>query len=495
MNGGPPPDWDEAPPASPDDYGQPSGGKGGGGGNGGQRGGKRQGPPALTKDEIAQLSEDFYAWLETPETLRQLTMLLPDHVDAKVFVATAKTAVLTKPKMLRETMRASLLLAIMKAAAMGLLPDGKQGALVERYDSDSKEYLIAFQPMVWGIAKLGRETGAIKTIRAMLVFRGEKFRVLAGEEDRIEHEVDPDIVEEAYAALNGGKDQWGNPAAKPAEFLARVRASYCFITAPDGTITRRWMTHNRIMSLYESTKAGKGPWSGRFIDEMILKGVILFTSKWINLDQNTAEAKRFQSALMTDMDIDFNRQGQIAAPAEQEDRPERPTQAALPPPFDKLSTLEDQIMGGMTDKVTNAREKAPATNVSEGGPVAAKQDRAGATGGGDGRVTPPGPATQTKAEAQTEPPADDVSFIERACQALEREQAGAKWMAALIFAAKGVGSAEDLGRLKKLPTVIENLKNGPPAARSQISTLLAQAAQNLAPKHEDIPQQPNEEAA
>lgn len=459
MSDAPPPDWDAAPPADYDSYGQsaPAGG--------GQRGGKERKPPPpkMKPEEIAQLSGDFYAWLDAPDTLKQLTMLLPDHVDAKVFIATAKTAVLTKPKMLREALRQSLLIAIMKAAGMGLLPDGKQGALVERYDSDARDHMVAFQPMVWGIAKLGRETGAIKTIRAVLVFRGETFRILAGEEDRIEHEVDPDIVEEAYAALNGGRDQWGNPAAKPLEFLARVRASYCFLTAPDGTITRRWMTHQRIVSLFESTKAGKGPWSGRFIDEMILKGVILFTSKWINLDPTTAEAKRFQAALMTDMEIDFGQQGQIAGPAQ--DRPAQPDQAMLPPPADKLGSLEDQIMGK-----TKVREKVP---VDPGAGSSPPTPTVSSTPGGGGGGSPP---PDTRADA---PPAD-APFIERANAALTVDNGiGPKWMRTLERVTEACPTLDDLAALKVAPHVKDNLANAPVKARSDIAAMFVDAGRRL----------------
>lgn len=478
-----PPNWDDIPPPDADSYG--TGAPAGGGGNrGGQGGGGRRQQQAMTPEQLAEASGDFYAWLESAETLKQLTMLLPDHVDSKVFIATAKTAVLLKPKMLRENLRQSLLIAVMKAAAMGLLPDGKQGALVERYDSDSRDYMVAFQPMVWGIAKLGRETGAIKTIRAVLVFRGEAFRILAGEEDRIEHEVDPDIVEEAYGALNGGRDQHGNPVAKATEFLARVRAAYCFLTAPDGTVTRRWMTHQRILSLYESTKAARGPWNGRFIDEMILKGVILFTSKWINLDPTTAEAKRFQAALMADMEIDFTRQEQIAAPANQD----RPQQAALAAPTDKLGSLEDVLMGNI-----KTREKVPVTTVSEGS-HSAPQDRAGTQEGGGGRAAPSdqskqeqpktaGPAQtgRTGTEQQGQQPVDDRSFIDKVTEALLIDNGiGNRWLQRLISAIDKCPTMDDLAAIKAIGSVKGAIKDGPPAVRSQIMTLFAQKAQRMA---------------
>lgn len=493
MNEGPP-DWGDIPPPDMDSYGT-SAPAAGGNGQGGKSPHRSNKPPSMTPEQLADASADFYTWLESADTLKQLTMLLPDHVDAKVFIATAKTAVLMKPKMLRESLRQSLLIAIMKAAAMGLLPDGKQGALVERYDNDAKDYMVAFQPMVWGIAKLGRETGAIKTIRAVLVFRGETFRILAGEEDRIEHEVDPDIVEEAYGALNGGRDQYGNPVAKATDFLARVRAAYCFLTAPDGTVIRRWMTHQRILSLYESTKATRGPWNGRFIDEMILKGVILFTSKWINLDPTTAEAKRFQSALMSDLAIDFDsRSHQIAAPANQD----RPQQAVLPPPTDKLGSLEDAIAAGMTEKAVNGREKVAATG--EGAPTTG-HDRANTAKGGD-RASPPSPPKvqeqqrtagvaqngRPNTERQGAPPGDDVPFIDKVTVALQIDGGvGNRWMGRLKAATLACPTMDDLALIKIIPSVTAAFKHAPAHIRSEMDAMFREAAMRLAVVDEEDP--------
>lgn len=448
-----PPDWGDVPTG---EYGP----QGGGGGKGGGKA-RRNDPPAMTDEQMAAATSDFYEWLETPATLEQLKIMLPDHVDPAVFLATAKTAVLTRPQLLREDLRQSLLTSVMKAAGQGLLPDGKQGALVARYDTEAKKYAVAWQPMVWGITKLGRETGAIRSIRAVIVFHGETFRIIQGEEDRIEHEVDPDIVEEAYGALNGGKGPHG-PIAKPAAFMDRVRAAYCFITGMDGTVTKRWMTKQRLISLWESSKAANGPWNSRWIDEMICKGVILYTAKWINLDTESATAKRFQAALMTDMEVDFDRQGQLTASQE------RPQQAALPAP-DKLSTMEDAIMGGMTKKAVSPREKAPATNVSDGGNPA--QDRAGVQGEGKAGSSLPSSASK---------PAEDASFLGKVTQALESRGSGHSWMKAFTAATKAVETAGDLMEMGKLPSVVANKKDAPPAYRSEIADLLAAASQRLA---------------
>lgn len=492
MNDGPPSWMDDAPPVDPGAYGQPAGGQ-----RGSQRNGGRVAAPKMTPEQIAAAAEDFYAWLLHKDTAAQLRMMLPDHVDLDVFTSTCKTAVLNRPHLLREDLRQSLLVAIMKAAAQGLKPDGKEGALVVRYDSEAHGYAAVWQPMVWGVAKLGRETGAIKQIRAVIVFHGEAFRIIQGEEDRIDHEVDPDIVDEAYGALNAGLDEHKNPKANPAEFFKRVRASYCFITGTDGTVTRRYMTKQRLISLWEASKAANGPWNSRWIDEMILKGVILFTSKWINLDTTSAAAKRFQSALMTDMEIDFDRQGLIGRTAPEDHAPVQ-QQAMLPPPTDKLGSLEDVIMGA-----GKIREKV---SVHPGRGSSPSQSTApGATGDGAGRVSSPGlsqqeqqqpagdagdagpaqngrPVVEQQVRQPTGETPDDRPWIDKVTDALLIDNGvGQRWMGRLEKALLTCPSLDDLAALRAIPSVRNNAANAPrPEIRSHIAAGFADAANRLA---------------
>lgn len=348
----PPADWDNVPPPDGSDGGAPARV---GGGAQVQRGGyqRREAMPAA---QVAQLAAEFHQWLDSKDTLAALKQALPDHIDLDVFVATAKQAVMTKPDLLKEELRPSLLRSVARAAAVGLLPDGKQGALVARYDTDAGGYAIAFQPMVGGIIKLGRETGAIKSIRAHLVFRGEHFRIVAGDEDKIEHIPDPDIIDEAYAVLNKGLDNRGNAQSDADGFMLRVYAAYCVITGSDGTVTKRFMTRQRIISLRQASRASRGPWNSRWLDEMILKGVILFTSKWINLDVASAPARRFMDALTADQDASF-----VALPA-----PEEPAAGpALLAPPDKLAGLEMTLAPkAEREPVPVAEPEAPTSQAS-----------------------------------------------------------------------------------------------------------------------------------
>jgi recombinational DNA repair protein RecT len=338
MSDGPPSWVDDAPPPGPSDYG-------GNSGNNtrsfsGSSGDRRRNASDLSPEQCLTEAAAFYAWIDSRAAMAELRTVLPDHIDIGVFMAAAKTAVMLKPhQLLRPDLRPSLLTAIARAAAQGLKPDGKEGALVARWDSQTSRHAVVWQPMVWGVTKLGRETGSIANIRAQIVFHGERFEIIQGDEDRLVHVVDPDIVENAYQALNGGLDSRKNPIAKPDAFFAQVRAAYCVITAPDGRVTKRWMMRERIKSLRDASRAESGPWNSRWMDEMILKAVILFTAKWIDLDMNGAAAKRFHAALMDDLEIDFDQQGDVTP---------RSAPAALPPPGAKISTLEGLLNAGTT---------------------------------------------------------------------------------------------------------------------------------------------------
>lgn len=458
MSDAPPAYMDEAPPYDGGGYSGGGNARPAGGNQRNDNGGGRRQQPKMTPQEIEAAAADFWTWLTSPETREQLRLLLPDHIDADLFLSTCKTAVLTKPEMLREDLRQSLLTAVIKAASQGLLPDGKQGALVSRYDSDAKGYRVVWQPMVWGVTKLGRETGAIKAIRAVLVFTGEPFRVVQGEEDRIEHEVDIDIADAAYGALSAGKDQFGNPKANPDAFMQHLRAAYCFIYGTDGTVVRRWMTKNRIQSLRDASKAANGPWNSRWMDEMILKGVILFTSKWINLDPNTAAAKRFQAALLTDLEVDFDQQGRLIQADD-----DKPPQAALPPPPTKLNALEDAIAG-----TQRPREKA---TVQRQASSPAQPQTAAQGGAPSGAGAPPASPLAH----------DERPFIERAEARLAAvADVPSAWVSALVEIVGEVPTVSDLTTIHMWPAVRTAQEKAPNAIKQRISEAFRAAAERLA---------------
>ncbi len=213
---------------------------------------------------------------------------LPSDVDMETFVNAAKIAVTLNTDLLMPNYRMSLFIALQKAARQGLMPDGKQGALIVRYDSQLKRNAVCWQPMVWGMAMLGRRTGDIRTFTAQIVYQNEPFRILQGDEDRYEHERIPECEARGLAAAIG---------------------AYAIITGRDGAKTRRWMGAARIRTVKASSKAANGPWNGPFEDEMWIKTILLFTMKWVNTDKATNVFKEAVGDLQDSLEVDLDAAG------------------------------------------------------------------------------------------------------------------------------------------------------------------------------------------
>ncbi len=398
----------DGPPAGqfPDDYGSQAGSGGAGGGGGRQR---REAP----KFDIEAETKAFYAWVDSARARQELQAVLPDSIDVPYFVRVAKTAVVGDPKLLNPEWRPSLMRCLARAAGQGLLPDGKEGALIPRFDDKARVYQICWQPMVWGITKLARLTGQIQKIYAEIAFEGEPFDVLGGEDEgRILHKIVPSIVDEAYQV-----------AAEPLKFIDRVTAAYCIVTTASGDKVSRWMPRSRVVRVRASSKAANGPWNGPFQDEMIRKTIILWTTKWLDLNTDNPATARFREALETDMEADFDRADNAI-----EHEPAR-SLAALPAPAPKLDGIMDQLnarnarvaekvtVGGATsqDNPPQQRQQMPATQEAGAGGAPPSADASQTTPGNHTENPPPSGAggTEQSAPIERSPPSNQQSSQER----------------------------------------------------------------------------------
>ena len=94
-------------------------------------------------------------------------------IDPKRFIAVAKTAIQLHPDKdkLAAANRESLYNAIQRSAADGLMPDGREAALVV-YGQQ-----VQYQPMVQGLVKLARNSGEIDGINAEVVYSNDVFEL------------------------------------------------------------------------------------------------------------------------------------------------------------------------------------------------------------------------------------------------------------------------------------------------------------------------------
>lgn len=308
--------------------------------------------------DVNRERELYYAMLADPANHADYKKALGPKVDLNAFLAAARDAVETNPKLLAPSLRSSLLFAVKKAAQQRLKPDGKQGALVPRYNTDARSLLVSWQPMIQGVLHLGRQAGMLKDITAEIVFAGEPFKFMRGDDPKIIHEWLPDIREKAYAYLRSPVKPQADPNDPPDEdqggpnyaaFWDQVVAAYCIIEGPEGQRLRRAMTRSRILLLRDFSKGKGGPWQSVFLDEMIVKSAIHHAMKHVDTSPKDEEAGRaFRSALDQDMDADLSDLDDDVIDAQVEAAPKLPALSA-PNPMDKLARFENN--GGDREKV------------------------------------------------------------------------------------------------------------------------------------------------
>lgn len=112
----------------------------------------------------------------------QFQMALPKQIQPDKFVRVAITAVQNLPALLGCD-RTSLYSACMKAAQDGLLPDGREGAIVPFKGQ------AVWMPMVGGILKKVRNSGELASIASEVIYEKDKFRYwVDGDGQHVEHE-------------------------------------------------------------------------------------------------------------------------------------------------------------------------------------------------------------------------------------------------------------------------------------------------------------------
>lgn len=153
-------------------------------------------PPApieILKGTVARRADDF-------------KMVLPSHITVDKFQRTIATAALSNPQLLNCD-RQSLLIAAMKLAQDGLLPDGREAALVpfKTWNKDTRQdtWLVQAMPMAWGVRKKILQSGQVVSLETGVVYRtemeGGNFIFEVGMDPAIRHRPKLDIADEEMA--------------------------------------------------------------------------------------------------------------------------------------------------------------------------------------------------------------------------------------------------------------------------------------------------------
>jgi recombination protein RecT len=194
----------------------------------------------------------FRQTLSQPAMREQIKMALPSHIPRTASIRVALTAVQQNPDLLnpQKVDRNSLFGALSGRPRTGLLPDGREGAIVPFRGK------AQWMPMVAGIMKKVRNSGEIASWEASAVYEKDQFQRLLGDDQRIYHEPFED----------------GDPG--------EVIGAYSIVTFKDGTKSRDYMPRWRIEKAREQNPIGKNSlmWT-KFYDEGAIKTVIRHHSK------------------------------------------------------------------------------------------------------------------------------------------------------------------------------------------------------------------------
>ncbi len=156
-------------------------------------------------------------------------LALPSNVSVDAFRNAAIVAAQDNPKIMLCT-NESVFKSIRRLAAAGLVPDGREAALVpfKTKNPEGQVYIDVCQamPMVLGLIKVARNSGEVADIRAHIVYQSEvdsgRFVYLAGDDEKLTH--DPILFGEKGEAVG----------------------AYAIATMKDGSVIREVMDASRI---------------------------------------------------------------------------------------------------------------------------------------------------------------------------------------------------------------------------------------------------------
>lgn len=176
----------------------------------------------------------------------QFKTLFPtkEHVDR--FVRVVMTAVQQNPKLMNPELRAAFYAACMKCAQDGLMPDGKEAALIPYL---GRNPTVQYQPMLGGMLKKLRNSGEIVGAPKIHVWKvGDDFDYQLGDDEKIVHK----------PALAGRGATIG---------------AYSIVSLKNGGTTREVMLKDEIEAIRRRGRSpDEGPWVTDW-DEMAKKTV------------------------------------------------------------------------------------------------------------------------------------------------------------------------------------------------------------------------------
>ncbi len=304
-----------------------------------------QTPPTA---ESKALTVDQQFKREMTQMTPQFQMVLPAHIPPEKFVRVAMTAALQNADLLKMD-RKLLMQELIKCATDGLIPDGREAAILPF--KGKPKYL----PMIRGILKKVRNSGDLKSITPMVVYERDEFEYWIDENGpHLKHvpcfDRDPGPVRLTYAAAQT-KDGGSYVEIIPESQMDKIRKS--------------------------SASGNNGPWGGDFADEMRKKSAL----------------KRLEKRLPSSTDLEdiMKRDEEVTEPHD-----ERP---ADPIKFETIDIPSAKETAGITQG-TSAAESEPAPQEAAS-PAGTKQVLNHATGKPHTVATAPAKAAESVPKTNT----------------------------------------------------------------------------------------------
>lgn len=292
---------------------------------------------------VQRMNENPYDHLRFQLSKRadEFKMALPAHITPEKFQRTIMTAAQSNPDILKAD-RATLITSCMKSAQDGLLPDGREAALVT-FNTRVKDAQgkwtsvkqVQYMPMVYGLRKKILQSGEVADIQTAVVYRQEieagLFIYEEGTERMLRHKPNLD------------------PTFDPSD--DDIAAAYSVATLKDGTKTFEVMPRRDINKVRQASQTGalgktdrqgnpippKGPWVDWF-SEMARKTVMRRHSKTLPMSGDIIDMEAMDEALAA-------RSATLAMTIE----PDAPT-ALAPPTRDETGENFDPATGEIIDQ-------------------------------------------------------------------------------------------------------------------------------------------------
>lgn len=248
---------------------------------------RRADPVTVIRQNLHQMAPQFQA-------------ALPAHISVEKFTRVAMTAIQNNPDLAKSD-RTSLFGAIVRLAQDGLLPDGRESAIV-MFGNKAQA-----MPMIAGVLKKIRQSGDVAKVSAQVVYENDEFVWHLGFDEDVTHNPPP-------------LDQ---PRGKPI-------GAYATAVLKDGSRLLEVMSLEEIEKVRAVSRASKnGPWV-QWWGEMARKTVMRRLSKRLPMS--------------TDIEDTLDRDETLPSPASETIEYEQP--------ISRLDALEHHIEGSSQPAAT-----------------------------------------------------------------------------------------------------------------------------------------------